>query len=276
MRVSFLLLLFFLFNSILIFSQKRSYVTVDSLHANFKKWNVNGTFLMYHQKSNTYYYSDSIQIQKKFSPLQTFEPILGLIALESGFLKDTSERILPLDSDKMNKKCAEPQSISSALKKNCNWFFRTLVHKIPNSVMTSWMSLLNYGNRDISDASADFWVNSSLQVSPQQQLDIFYKLYYYNLPFSFENTYFIRNNLTKTNLENGDLFTLTALGFDQGIEIAWYIGYVVLKEDTFLFVTSTQGSKKSKWEFLQNTTSLTHELLNKFGAIGLEDLQRLK
>ena len=249
---------------------------MDSLNTYFQNANLKGSFLLYHQKSNTYYYSDSIEIQKGYTPLQTFEPILGLIALESGFLKDTNERVLISDSLQLDKSCGQTQSISYALKKNCRWFFRNLANKIPSSVMTSWMSLLNYGNRDISDINSDFWMNSSLQISPKQQLDILYKLYYYNLPFSFENTYFIRNNLTKTNLVNGDLLTLTALGFDQGIEIAWHIGYVVLKEDTYLFVTSAQGNKKTNWDFLKNTTNLTQSLLFNFGAISQEDLHRMK
>lgn len=50
-----------------------------------------------------------------------------------------------------------------------------------------YLNTIGYGNADMPGGLADFWLDSSLKISPLEQVEMLKKQYSYDLPFSHRN-----------------------------------------------------------------------------------------
>ena len=50
--------------------------------------------------------------------------------------------------------------------------------------MDHWVKAIHYGNEDISGGLTNFWLSSSLAISPDEQVDFLRRLHTRTLPFS--------------------------------------------------------------------------------------------
>lgn len=237
----------------------KQHLTLDSIYKNF---GVTGACVVFNQSKNTYYYSDTIKIQTLQSPNNSFHLYAGLIGLESGVIKNYES---PNGDDTLTQ-----VHLIKALKSPNPVFFSVNARRIKQEKLQNWLNLLNYGNRDISGGIETFWKDNTLKISTKQQFDLLKKLYYYNLPFSFENIRLVKSAFHVTKLVNKNVYSYKVTGMQNGKPHAWYIGYVEFLNNTYMFVQSLQSNKVSAPTFEALNGEVMYQILHSLGILGEE------
>ena len=265
---NFLFFLIFVWSSISftsqnLFAQKSYHEQHLKLDSIYKKFGVTGACVVFNQRMNSYYYSDTIKIQTLQTPNNSFHLYAGLIGLESGVIKNYET---PSGDDTLTN-----DNLIKALKSDNPVFFSVNARRLKQEKIQNWLNLLNYGNRDISGGTTVFWNNNSLKISTKQQFDLLKKLYYYNLPFSFENIRLVKSTFRLTKLVNKNVYTFKVTGLQNSKQHAWYIGYVEFLNNTYMFVQSLENSKKLKASTFEALNGeVMYQILRSLGVLGEE------
>lgn len=259
------LIFFFLFSSLVTrhsVAQRAYHEQHLKLDSIYQKFGVKGSCIVFNQAKNKYYYSDTTKINHIHTPNSTFNFYAGLIGLESGVIKNYES--LNGDDTLTNDK------LIKALKSQNPDFFSVTTRRIKQDRLQNWLSLLNYGNRDISGGIETFWKDNSLKISTKQQFDLLKKLYYYNLPFSFENIRLVKSTFHLTKLVNKNVYTYKVTGSQNGKQHAWFIGYVEFLNNTYMFVQSLESNQLATNTFEALNGEVMYQILYSLGVLGEE------
>lgn len=205
-----------------------------------------GGFILY-DYNNKYYIRHNEKIcTTRYSPCSTFKIPntllalqLGIISADSNFMKwdGTERRIESWNAD---------QTLESAFKNSTVWYYQNLARQIGDQNYNKFLSEFNYGNQDISGGLENFWLYSSLTISPEEQVKFLEKIYLYDLPIDSINI----NTLKKVMLiEESDVHKFsgkTGSGIKEGSpDIGWFVGAVELGSNIYLFATFIEGDDAS-------------------------------
>lgn len=175
------------------------------------------------------------------SPYSTFKILNSLIALEEGIITPT-DSTRPWDGvERKRKEWNEDQDLTSAMKHSCLWYYQRLAREVGRESMQRHLDAVGYGNGDISGGIDLFWLGSSLEISPREQVDFLEKLVADELPFSTEHTGFVKSLLRQENTP----FPLYGKTGSSGSRQGWFVGYFTQREQTIFFATYIQGDDVS-------------------------------
>ena len=120
--------------------------------------------------------------------------------------------------------------------------------------MQNHLNKVNYGNKDISGGINQFWEQSSLKISPREQVEMLKRIYTYQIPISKENVDIVKKILVLSK-ENGAVLSgktgsglkgngrFIPQGADDGYIIGWFIGYIERDNNVYYFATNIEGEK---------------------------------
>jgi beta-lactamase class D len=164
------------------------------------------------------------------SPCSTFKIPNTLIGLELGVLEgpdftipwDGVERALPAwNSD---------QTLAQAFRNSTVWYYQEVARRIGPQHMREWLDKLDYGNRDTSGGIDRFWLESTLRISADQQVEFLRKLSLGQFPFSPATLDKARPVMLQERRDGVELYGKTGSGGDMNAgrwELGWYVGAVV-------------------------------------------------
>lgn len=239
----------------------------NRLHFLHNSMGVKSSIIIYNQQKNKLITNDTLALNETYSPNSTFFLYESLIGLESGKIKDSLDNFHWNSFCHPNENWNQDQNLSLALKHQTEWYFEQVARAIDSSKMQSWLNLIDYGNKDISSGIDQFW-NTSLKISLRQQFDLFKRLYYYNLPFSFEHLKFIRKSFNINRLVNKNVYSFKTMGVNEGKSLIWYLGYIEFLNNTYLVVqcVETNSRKKNKY-FSTIQSELLFSTLKELGIV---------
>lgn len=196
------------------------------------------------------------------SPASTFKILNSIIALETGAIIDQNE-IIKWDGtlhelDTWN----QDQTLKTAFKYSCLPSYQYLASKIGVENYNIFLKKLQYGTYGINkDNLKDFWLkDKSLYISPLEQIDFLQRLYQKKLPIS-ERTYVILKDIMLTeNEKNYQIYAKTGTITKNWKGHGWYVGYVILKDKPWFFVTNIDINT---YDDLSKRISITKEVLKK-------------
>jgi beta-lactamase class D len=178
-----------------------------------------------------------------FPTASTFKIFNSLVALETGAIAndlalltwDGIPRALPTWNRDLN--------LREAFKLSAVWFYQVLARRAGYEQMQQWITAANYGNAAIGspDDIDQFWLNGTLRITPEEQVDFLRRLYRGDLPFSERS-----QTLTKDIMivEQTPTYTIRAktgwygFGNDAVQNIGWYVGYVETADHVYFFATN--------------------------------------
>lgn len=213
-------------------------VTIDvDLSAYFE--GINGTAVIYDPAENCcQIYGQELALTRR-SPCSTFKIVSSLIALENGIIKpDSSTR--PWSGQVFwNADWNRPIDFSDAFRTSCVWYFREVVDEIGKDLMQEALNELSYGNCDISDwegrqntnnsdpALTGFWIESSLLISPREQVDVIERIFGDASRYSEETQDQLKQVMLLEQTEPGiAIYGKTGMGKAHGVVIdCWYTGF---------------------------------------------------
>lgn len=125
-----------------------------------------------------------------------------------------------------------------------NWYFETLDRQLGASTVNSYLQQIGYGNETISGDFSSYWMQSSLKISPVEQVELLKDLYQNNFNFTPANIHTVKNSIHLFTSDNGDFYGKTGTGRvnDQDIN-GWFIGFIENQNNTYFFATNIQGEQ---------------------------------
>lgn len=208
-----------------------------------------GCFVLFNESRNEYTIFNRAKSQKQVSPCSTFKIVNSLIGLETKVIEDESTTFkwdgtkYPIES--WNK----DQTLKSAVSDSVVWYFVNLVSQVGEEKMQDCLNDYNYGNKDISGGLTEFWLQSSLKISPMEQVDMLRRFYNYQLPASKGNIDIVKNVISLSNENGTKLSGKTGSGRsslnDKYIN-GWFVGYVEKDKNVYFFATNIEADERTE------------------------------
>ena len=218
-------------------SMQTTQTTKNSIDLSSYFENINGTAVFYTPDINTYnIYNDELST-KQSSPCSTFKIFSTYVALDNKTI-DANNSLRKWNGtiywyDAWNKDI----DLDTAFKTSCVWYYRQVIDEIGQDTMQKYIDKFDYGNKDISDWYGEtdpdddpmdlkgFWIETSLKVSPKEQVQILNKI------FTTTNDEYILTTLKDLMLTYTDdtnnlkIYGKTGYGVVNGENAdAWFVG----------------------------------------------------
>lgn len=216
--------------------------------------NYNGSFVLYDMKADHYTIYNKDKSKQRVSPNSTYKIYTALLGLELGVITSDRSTIkwngkhYPYESWNKN------QNVSTAMKNSVTWYFKELDQKIPRDTVQTYLKQIGYGNDDLSGGS-DYWLESSLKISPIEQVQLLAAFYANQYGFNEENIQTVKDSILLEVYDDARLSGKTGTGNVNGKNInGWFIGYVEIEGNTYFFATNIQNEDNSYGSVAANIT----------------------
>ncbi|MDY7092788.1 MAG: penicillin-binding transpeptidase domain-containing protein [Acidobacteriota bacterium] len=209
---------------------------------------------------------------ERFPPCSTFKVPHALIALDLGVVTEESSTKAWDGEAKAYDVWERDQDLASAIRYSVVWYFQQIAQEVNPQRMQTYLDRLDYGNRDISGGQTRFWLTSSLEISPAEQIRFLRQLYKEELPIAKEHQLAVQQMLVQRE-EDGYQFsgkTGSCLDEKDGPS-GWFIGHLRTPEgQEVVFATHVAG------ETAKGTTArkISLELLRELGLLPAEDEEK--
>ncbi len=211
---------------------------------------INGAAVIYDPAENCYQiYNQELALTRR-SPCSTFKIISSLIALENGIIEpDNSTRVWSGEVF-WNEDWNKDIDFSDAFHASCVWYFREVIDEIGKDMMQDELNKLQYGNCDISDwngelntnnhnpALTGFWIESSLLISPKEQVEVIERIFGDNTNYSEETRNQLKQVMLLSEPNESDIliYGKTGMGKSYGIVVdSWFTGFADIPEKRIYF-----------------------------------------
>lgn len=200
------------------------------------------------------------QIDERISPYSTFKIALSLMGYDAGILKDERTPVWDYQEgyDDFLEPWRGPQTPQSWIKYSCVWYSKILALQLGLEKIQSYLSSMEYGNEDLSGGLAPpgpthvAWINSSLKISPKEQVDFLQKMICERLPISTNAIQMTKSLLYKEELPEGwKLFGRTGYG--------WFVGWIEKDHRFFPFAYHIHEQKIDPDQRIQRVKQLLLE-----------------
>lgn len=233
-------------------ASKNIKTTIEDLNSYFIGYD--GCFVLFDQNKNEYSIYNEPKSQKQVSPCSTFKIVNALIGLETKALIDENTTFKWDGTVYQNAVWNKDQTLASAIENSTFWYFQQNASKVGSDRMQNYLNKVNYGNKDISGGITQFWEQSSLKISPKEQVEMLKRIYTYQIPISKENIDIVKKILVlakkdgvvlsgKTGSGLKDSGKFIPQGTDDGYIIGWFVGYVEKDNNVYYFATNIEGEK---------------------------------
>lgn len=218
---------------------------------------ISGGAIFYNTKNKEYNIYNKELIETRRSPCSTFKIVSTLIGLEKGVI-NSKESVMGYDGTEYpNKNWNKNLSLEEAFKESCVWYYKKLIDKVDAKSVQNILDDLKYGNCDISEWEGDlkngkghlngFWLESSLQISPKEQVQTMAKIFEGDTNFKKEHINILRDIMKiDVNDKNINVYGKTGTGFDEKNKRvdAWFVGMLEREGDTYYFAIKSDDSNK--------------------------------
>ena len=215
-------------------------VIYEDLTAFFPEYD--GCFVLYDQNADTWQIYNKSLATQRVSPDSTYKIYSALFALENQYITPFFNT-LDWNGQKYSiSEWNQKQTLTTALQNSVNWYFQTLDQKADLTELNQFYKKIGYGNHDLSGGISNFWLESSLKISPLEQVELLKKLYTNEFHFQKQNVQTVKSALMLSSSNNGALYGKTGTGKVNGQNInGWFIGYIESAGNTYFFATNIRS-----------------------------------
>lgn len=211
----------------------------ETVYADWSEYfdGLNGAAVVYDVSDKRYTIHNSDLALTRRSPCSTFKIISSLIALENGILEPENSVRTWSGEIFWNEDWNKDIDFSEAFRTSCVWYYRQVIDDIGKELMQKELEKLQYGNCDISDwegrqntnnnnrALTGFWVESSLMISPKEQVEVMERIFDEHSDYSEETKNELKQVMLVPDQEQTDIsiYGKTGMGKVDGIVVdAWF------------------------------------------------------
>jgi len=206
-----------------------------------------GCFALYDVQADSYLRYNRKGCAERFTPCSTFKIANSLIALQTGVATGPE---FSLKWDGVMRPIApwnQDHNMRSAMSNSVLWFYQELARRIGPERMADYVRRFDYGNRDTSGGITNFWIESTLLISADEQLAFLRRLWADSLPVSKDAQRTTRELIELAHSDDGRIFCgKTGTAGDAKADIArlgWFVGCVTKGERRVFFAARITGER---------------------------------
>lgn len=203
---------------------------------------ISGCAVIYDESSNIYSLYNKEKCETEVSPLSTFKIVSALAGLENNVLENQTSTMeysgvkYPIDTWNSNL------TLKEAFETSCVWYFRQVIDMVGQEDIRAMLKEIQYGNCDISEWNGSetnslpelngFWLESSLEISPKQQVVTLNYIFGSENNFNADNLEELKSIMYIAELDKGCLYGKTGSGTDGK---AWFVGFIEENDNKIYF-----------------------------------------
>jgi len=186
---------------------------------------VEGCFMLYDNSHHEFKVYNLDRTQQAFLPASTFKIFNALVGLQTGVISDTG-MVIKWDSvTRSVPDWNQDLSMNRAFKVSSVPYFQEVARRIGKDTMQMWLDSIHYGNSKISVIDS-FWLDNSLQITPDEELGFVKKLYFDGLPFHKTTMQSVRDVMLMEKTPKYLLSYKTGWGIVGSKQIGWIVGWI--------------------------------------------------
>ena len=199
-----------------------------------------GAFVLYDLKSDRYTRYNPDGCAERLLPASTFKIMNALIALETGVVPD-QDFVIPWDgTDYPIAAWNQDHTLKTAFQNSVVWYYAEIASRVGRERMQYYVDAVGYGNQNIGDDL--FWLDNTLQISPNEQVEFLNRLYQNDLPFSRRSMDIVREIMLLETDSGYRLRGKTGSGQVGDLYVGWFVGYVEEKEHVYFFAIDIKST----------------------------------
>ncbi|WP_301590850.1 penicillin-binding transpeptidase domain-containing protein [Anaerostipes faecis] len=201
-----------------------------------------GCFVLYDENKNQYSIYNEKMSRQRVSPDSTYKIYSALAALDAGVISPGKSEIAWDQKQYPFSSWNKDQTLDSAMSSSVNWYFQTLDQRLGKTALKKTLRRIRYGNEDISGGITSFWLESSLKISPLEQVMLLRDFDQNRLGCSEKTARAVRNSIRLNCGPGRILYGKTGTGCIDGHDInGWFIGILKTKDNTYCFALRIKG-----------------------------------
>ncbi len=201
-----------------------------------------GSFVLYDSGNDVWSIYNMDYATLRVAPNSTYKIYDALFGLEENIISPDSSliewdhEIYPFEAWNSN------QTLQSAMSNSVNWYFQAIDKQLGASSLNAYIQKIEYGNEMIRGDLSSYWLESSLKISPVEQVELLTKFYNNQFDFDPENINAVKNSIRLYSSEMGTFYGKTGTGRinDQDVS-GWFIGCMETADNTYFFATNIKA-----------------------------------
>lgn len=219
-----------------------------------------GSFVLYDLAQDTWNIYDMDRSALRVSPDSTYKIYDALFGLEAGVITpeasamEWNRKLYPFQEWNAD------QTLQSAMSASVNWYFQEIDKQLGISAIDRNIREIGYGNENTKGGLPSYWVESSLKISPIEQVELLRKLYENSLGFGTQNINAVKDSILLSSSEAGNLYGKTGTGCIDGMDVnGWFVGYVEAPDNTWFFAANIAANDDASGS---NAAEITRHILS--------------
>lgn len=215
-------------------AEKISYI---DLHTYFGEYE--GSFVLYDSANDTWNIHDIEHATLRVAPNSTYKIYDALFGLEASIITPEDSFIAWNGESYPFEAWNADQTLQSAMNSSVNWYFQTIDEQLGASNLCNYIKKIGYGNENLSGGLASYWMESTLEISPIEQVELLTKLTNNSFGFSSENINAVKDAICLSSSDTGTFYGKTGTGRVDGQDVnGWFVGFLETADNTYFFATN--------------------------------------
>ena len=212
-------------------------ITQTDLSSYFK--NYEGSFVLFDSNRDSWIVYDMEHATHRISPDSTYKIYDALWGLEENIITPQNSLLMWNGKNYPFETWNSNQTLQSAMTSSVNWYFQAIDEQLASTNIRNYIQQIGYGNENVSGRLSTYWLESSLKISPVEQVELLMKLQNNSLGFSSENINAVKDAICLSSSDAGTFYGKTGTGRVDGQDVnGWFIGYIEIVNNTYFFATN--------------------------------------
>jgi beta-lactamase class D len=231
---------------------------------------LNGTFVLLNGTSGQYIRHNAARAAERFAPCSTFKIPHTAILLESGVAADPSYTVRYDQKLNQPKMWARDFDLTGAFKASALWYYHAMARRLGMAAEARFVAQFAYGNTNtigsLDGNAGPFWVDGSLRISANEQVEFLRRFYEGRLGLSERTTILTKAIMLADETASWRLSAKTGACQPKGEQTSnWYVGYVEKNGTVYYF--ALQLGAPDYGRALKERIPLTRKILTELGIL---------
>ena len=236
-------------------SENISYVDLSKYFGKYE-----GSFVLYDLGNDAWSIHDIEHATLRVAPDSTYKIYDALFGLEEGVITPQDSFIAWNGENYPFEAWNADQTLQSAMASSVNWYFQSVDEQLGTASVYDYIKKIGYGNENMSGDFSTYWMESSLKISPVEQVELLIKLQNNRFDFAPENINAVKDSICISSSDAGSFYGKTGTGRVNGQDVnGWFIGYIETADNTYFFATNIGADSDATGG---NATEITMSILS--------------
>ena len=236
-------------------SENISYVDFSKYFGKYE-----GSFVLYDLGNDAWSIHDIEHATLRVAPDSTYKIYDALFGLEEGVITPEDSFIAWNGESYPFEAWNADQTLQSAMTSSVNWYFQSVDEQLGTTSVYDYIKEIGYGNKNMSGDFSTYWMESSLKISPIEQVELLTQLQNNNFGFAPENINAVKDSICLSSSDAGTFYGKTGTGRVDGQDVnGWFIGYIETADNTYFFATNIGADSDATGG---NATEITMSILS--------------